>query len=468
MPNQAMSYETAALDALRARLLETSPDLAADARFTNPQFSTCSVMVQVDFGLESERSIRELAPGKPLQGDFHEEVAAEDSLRASFLDLEQRCLRSPPFDRSTGLFTRLQRAERDDLQLKANFLRACGPCVGKGQVKCKPCRGQGLVSCQRCDGRGEMGCSNCLSSGQVTDFSGAHVACPRCMGHKRTSCEQCSRRGRVRCTKCFGKKEVACKPCASTGSRRFAMEWRLFSTTHAILLPTTGPRPTEPATELLLAFGGIDRLEPAIGQPVESECKTGSVVYRLEVPCLGVTVATDSGSGRCLVAGEVPRVVVTGNFLEHTLNKKVEVLASLVQQSSPLMCDSVGLRSALLDCLSLPPHRACLAKEEARIPGVHGTYVARFNTLVGSALRLLKASSQIRYLTAGAITGPFAYIAAHRIFGLPPLEAASVGLVPLFIAYASAAASMRITLKSLSSNPADFEALRSVLQREAH
>lgn len=214
----------------------------------------------------------------------------------------------------------------------------------------------------------------------------------------------------------------------------------------------SGPRHFAEAA--ITHFGGLRDLESGVGHLTETRQLHGCVRYALTIPLVTVNASLRSATGQCVVAGRVPRLVISGDFLEDSLADQFDRLQQVVRSGTSLLVDAKALRSALLHFLHAPTNRACVSEAGAVVPGVSPAYAVRARQLVGEALGQVFSGTLLRYMVAGLIVAPFVYLLAHRIFGLSPADALPYGAVPPLLAYVSAVVSNRLTLRSLTSDPA--------------
>jgi hypothetical protein len=187
------------------------------------------------------------------------------------------------------------------------------------------------------------------------------------------------------------------------------------------------------------------------------------VTYKVDVPIFSVAATLNGATSVCSLAGLAPRLIETGDFLEASLKRSFQALESVVAASNSISCDPAKIRGALMVFLDSPVHRACISQSAAVLPGITTIYASKSRSLITSALALVKFNTFFRFVTAGVLLSPLVYIIAHRLFGIPSLDAFQVSLLPPTLAYFSSLVSIRITIKSLSNDPDVHRLLYSTL-----
>ena len=445
------TYSSSCISQLRDQLSLAAPDVAGKITFAKPRFVLSSVNVQVDFSCEPKYSSAHLEKSKPAAADLPSQQAADDLLKAEFEAVRLRLSTRPPFDRSRGLFNLSAVPKEIGEPIALTYSESCSSCAGKRITRCNKCRGQGGYTCTSCDARRDIECHECRGSGQVQDFSGSTITCRRCAGTRRLPCDRCDRTGRIVCHACKGKKTLPCKPCSALGYMRFSRSLSVLVSVSPALSQSKLNHPLLSAA--LDRFGGLGSLDKDLGQVVSHAIKPGCATYQLDVPFFSVTASVEGASSVCSLAGFPPRVIETGDFLESTLNHSFASLEKLVCAANSITCDPAKIRVALLVFLDSPIHRACIAPSTVPVPGITSIYASKARSLVTTSLGLVKNNTLFRFVTAGLLVAPFAYILANRMLGMQPLDAFQVALLPPAIAYFSALVSVRITLKSLSTDP---------------
>lgn len=450
MKSDRDSYIQAGLDLLRSQIARFAHDEAAAIVFAQPRFATLTTNLKVDFSFEPHISPPIVVGGKPAAADLPSAGAAQAALQAHFEAAAQSLLRAPPFDAAAGPFF-LNRIPRTTSAARSVVYRqVCSDCSGKSVLKCKKCRGQGGYTCTSCDGRRETDCAECRASGQTTSFSGQLVTCPRCSGARRLPCDPCSRTGRMSCHACKGKRTVPCKPCSATGAIRSSLTLSINTNI------TVSQRHAGPGAGLLPqifeAFGGIDALEPGVGRVTSHSARQGSVAYTIDIPSLSISASLAGFSSACVVAGALPRVVQSGDFLEKAIAGKLDALEQLVSRSHPVTCDPLQIRSALRDLLEVESNRSCITPTVEPPPGITPTYSAKLRKVVLHAIKQVEHNTMLRFMSAGSLAAPLVYIVTHRLLAMPVLDSISIALGTLVVAYIAVLLSMRVTLRSLRIN----------------